>query len=101
MAESLRRQVSLTDVSYLRIARRKRFCWGSAYLEGSFSSNKCIYFVIMWTEQNLCFSFLFRESPAELIGVLDVPTLYSNPAPGTGTGSSERVCRNLTFYSSF
>lgn len=40
MAESLRRQVSLADVSYLRITRRKHFCWDSAYLEGSFSSNK-------------------------------------------------------------
>lgn len=46
-------------------------------------------------------SSYFRESPAELIGMLDLSPLYTNPALGARAGPSQAVCRDLAFYSPF
>lgn len=52
------------------------------------------------TYLRLSLPLAFRESTTEFIGISDVSTLYTNPAPGTGASPGKGICRNLTFYPS-
>lgn len=48
----------------------------------------------------VCIPLTFRKSSSEFIGISDLSTLHTNPAPGAGAGPGQGICGNSAFHPS-
>lgn len=73
----------------------------TGYLRMSTGSANWVFWKISVVHlRYVCIPLTFRKSSSEFIGISDLSTLHTNPAPGAGAGPGQGICRNPAFYPS-
>lgn len=81
------------------VIRLKKFYGFSLKLGNALPYSSHILLSFKMKHVSWIFSFLWcRESPAEPVGVSDLPTLHSNSASGEGAGPRQAVRRDPAFH---